>query len=298
MPLRRQFRAEIFGDHHDPLMRPIGLVGRKQIDIAAQARQNPATHAAHKTPHPPPPARPPPCAMRRDRRHIIDLGHHVRAMRQTHQPHPAIRQQRAQIRRVQTARSADQSATRAPRCPRPPSAARRPNSPHGPDLSPQSRPSPRAATAAPPAPAHRYWRWSKARTTPARPFTPISAARRVARLVHLGPARLRARIGAIGLHLAIHVKPVQPVHHLTAGIRSPRIFKKRMARQHRAVKSRKLAAHKIQIKFGHQTPLLRFKTTAQAGSTDKQRPWQVFQPSRSPAKVLWQTLRKAGSKQT
>ena len=103
-----------------------------------------------------------------------------------------------------------------------------------------------------------------------RPLHPHQPRQTRARLIHLGPARLRPRIGAIGLHFAIHVKPMQPIHHLTAGIRSPGVLKKRMASQHSRVKSRKLAAHEIQIKLGHQTSLLRFKTTARRSSTDKQ----------------------------
>ena len=39
-----------------------------------------------------------------------------------------------------------------------------------------------------------------------------------ARLIHLGSACLRPRIRAIGLHLAVGVEPVQPVHHLRAGV--------------------------------------------------------------------------------
>jgi hypothetical protein len=35
MRLRGQFHPELPPDHHDPLMRPIGLVGREQIHVTA-----------------------------------------------------------------------------------------------------------------------------------------------------------------------------------------------------------------------------------------------------------------------
>ena len=47
-----------------------------------------------------------------------------------------------------------------------------------------------------------------------------------ARLVHFRPTRLRAGIGAIGLHFAISVKAVQAVDDLTAGKGAARVFEK------------------------------------------------------------------------
>ena len=45
----------------------------------------------------------------------------------------------------------------------------------------------------------------------------------------LGPARLRPRIGSIGLHLAVGVKAVKPVNHLLAGIAATGVFKEGVA---------------------------------------------------------------------
>ena len=96
--LVRQAHAQLAADHHDPLMRPVGLVGREQIDIRAKRadigksvrRIGYAVDADNRT-----------SVMRqaRDCRHIVDLANHVGTMRKTKQLGPV--QQWLQVRRIE-----------------------------------------------------------------------------------------------------------------------------------------------------------------------------------------------------
>ena len=78
-----------------------------------------------------------------------------------------------------------------------------------------------------------------------------------ARLIHLGAAKLRCRVIAIGLDLALGVEAMQPVDHLPARVGPARIFKKRMALKAGLGKGRKLGPHEIGIEGCHMSLLLR-----------------------------------------
>ena len=74
------------------------------------------------------------------------------------------------------------------------------------------------------------------------------------RLVHLGTAGGARRIAAIGLDLALGIKAMKPVDHLTAGVGAAGIFKEGPALKRRLGKGRKLRTDKIDIKAcGHRT---------------------------------------------
>ena len=243
MRLPRQLEAERLAQDHDPLMRAIGLVGREQIDVTPKGRdiRKPVWRVADPVHHRPR-ARVP--RHRADRRHVVDLGDDVGAMRETDQLDPPVRQQGRQRRRLQRPGLAVHLPFTHfdPGVRQPPPHARirlvvlvR----HHHSATRARQPGPRGL---------RQHIGVRTGGRPERHFLARDAHHRRQPgpcLVHLGPARLRPRIGPIGLHLAVAVEPGQPVHHLHARVASARIFKEGVRRQHRRLKRRELRTDKV-----------------------------------------------------
>ena len=214
MPLMRQRHPETFADHHDPLMRAIGFIGAEQIHITAQiADIGKAMRGITDPVHDDRSASS--MAHRGDGFYIIYGRYHIGTMRKTHQ-FDLIIQQLCQIVQLQ----------------QPGGGINRPFT-HLHAFVGQPAPDTRICLVVlighndrlpglQPA-AHRIGQHIgiDAGGRAKRHLVPGHAQHRgqtAAGLVHFSAAQLRHRIGGIGLHLALGVKPGQPVDHLHARV--------------------------------------------------------------------------------
>ena len=248
VPLVRQRLAQRAADHHDPLMRAIGLVGREKVDV--RPHQADIGKAVRRIADPVD-ADEGPGGMGQggDLDHRVDLPHHVRAMRKAYQPH-AVVQQPLQVRRVQRAGlgvDAPLAQLDAAFGQAAPGAAVGLMVLVGDDDG-LARLHPLAKGLG----QHIGVGRGRGAETDLVALDPHQRGQAAAGLVHLLAAQAAGVIGAVGLHLALVVEPRQPLDHRTAGVGTARVLEKRLPLERGFGNGRELRADEIDVEHGHR----------------------------------------------
>ncbi len=246
MALGGQLGGEFPADAEQPLMGPVGLVGREEIGVAAEAPHmgqrmgrvaDPVHHRAR--------ARAPRDAD--DRRDVVDLSHHVRRMREGDQRHLPVRQQLAQGFGIEMA-----VRVHAPLADLDPVGGEPAPGPrvglvvligHDDRAAARTRGDPLANRVR----QHVDVRGGRGSEGELVGVEPQHRREPPAGLIHLLAARGRDRIGHVGLYFALPVEAMQAPDHVPAGIGPPGAFEEGRIAQRRFLEGRELRADVIEV---------------------------------------------------